>query len=119
MMRILVADVVAAAAAVSGLRRSDLTGDDRHAVVTRVRLTAMAVAVRITGKSLPQVGAGFGGRDHSTVSHAVRVTAERVAADAGVATLVQEIERQAGVVACARLARWQAVAGQIKSGATA
>lgn len=118
-MRILVADVLAAAAAVSGHRARELKGDARHQAVAHVRMAAMAVAVRITGKSLPQVGAVFGGRDHTTVLHAVRTTAERVAADADLAALVAAIEKKSGEVACERLARWQALARGLKAGAAA
>src|SRR3546814_1796174 len=44
----------------------------RARVVARPRQIAMYLAKRLTTRSLPEIGRKFGGRDHSTVIHAVR-----------------------------------------------
>ena len=40
--------------------------------VARPRQVAMYLSRKLTGKSLPDIGSKFGGRDHTTVLHAVR-----------------------------------------------
>nr|WP_264629494.1 helix-turn-helix domain-containing protein [Bradyrhizobium elkanii] len=49
-----------------------LSGPDQTAPIVRFRQITMAVARRLTGMSLPQIGQAFGGRDHTTVLHASR-----------------------------------------------
>ena len=41
----------------------------------------MYLARELTGQTLPAIGRAFGGRNHTTVLHACRRTAERMAAD--------------------------------------
>lgn len=43
------------------------------------RQVAMALARDLTPRSLPEIGRAFGGRDHTTVMHAVRQVAKRLA----------------------------------------
>jgi chromosomal replication initiator protein len=40
--------------------------------VARPRQMAMALAKELTNHSLPEIGDAFGGKDHTTVMHAVR-----------------------------------------------
>jgi chromosomal replication initiator protein len=50
----------------------------RPASIPRPRQIAMYLAKDLTQKSLPEIGELFGGRDHTTVLHAVRkISAER------------------------------------------
>ena len=49
----------------------------RPANIARPRQIAMYLAKELTQKSLPEIGELFGGRDHTTVLHAVR----KIAAD--------------------------------------
>ena len=44
----------------------------RNRSVARPRQVAMALAKELTNHSLPEIGDGFGGRDHTTVLHACR-----------------------------------------------
>ena len=50
----------------------DLVSARRARAVARPRQIAMYLAKRLTTRSLPEIGRKFGGRDHSTVIHAVR-----------------------------------------------
>ena len=54
------------------LKPIDLVSARRARVVARPRQIAMYLAKRLTTRSLPEIGRKFGGRDHSTVIHAVR-----------------------------------------------
>ena len=54
------------------LRMSDLLSARRARQVARPRQVAMYLAKTLTSRSLPDIGRRFGGRDHTTVIHAVR-----------------------------------------------
>ncbi|HUF86894.1 MAG TPA: chromosomal replication initiator protein DnaA, partial [Thermohalobaculum sp.] len=54
------------------LRMTDLVSPRRARNVARPRQVAMFLAKTLTSKSLPEIGKGFGGRDHTTVIHAIR-----------------------------------------------
>ncbi len=54
------------------LRLSDMTSARRARAVARPRQIAMYLAKTLTSKSLPEIGRRFGGRDHTTVMHAVK-----------------------------------------------
>ncbi len=52
--------------------RQDILSSRRTAVVVKPRQVAMYLAKILTLRSLPEIGRRFGGRDHTTVLHAVR-----------------------------------------------
>ncbi len=54
------------------LRVTDLLSKRRTRNIARPRQVAMAIAKELTNHSLPEIGDAFGGRDHTTVLHAVR-----------------------------------------------
>lgn len=64
-----------------GVTRQELLSSSRAARVAWPRQVAMYLAREHTDASLPTIGAEFGGRGHTTVLHACRRTAERIAAD--------------------------------------
>ena len=60
------------------IRIADMYSKKRPASIARPRQIAMYLAKEMTQKSLPEIGDSFGGRDHTTVLHAVRkIAAER------------------------------------------
>jgi chromosomal replication initiator protein len=64
-----------------GLTRDELLSASRAARLTWPRQVAMYLAREHTGETLPAIGERFGGRGHTTVLHACRRTAQRIAAD--------------------------------------
>ncbi|GAB6035013.1 chromosomal replication initiator protein DnaA [Galenea microaerophila] len=54
------------------IRVADILSKRRSRNVARPRQMAMAIAKELTNHSLPEIGDAFGGRDHTTVLHAVR-----------------------------------------------
>ena len=54
------------------MSRADILSSRRTAVVVKPRQVAMYLAKTLTMRSLPEIGRRFGGRDHTTVLHAVR-----------------------------------------------
>ena len=55
---------------------SDLTGKKRTRNIARPRQMAMMLTKELTSLSLPAIGSSFGGRDHTTVMHAVKTIAD-------------------------------------------
>lgn len=58
------------------IRTSDLLSSKRSRTIARPRQVAMTLAKVLTNHSLPEIGAAFGGRDHTTVLYATRKIAE-------------------------------------------
>ncbi len=58
------------------IRVADILSKRRSRNVARPRQMAMAIAKELTNHSLPEIGDAFGGRDHTTVLHAVRKVKE-------------------------------------------
>jgi len=54
------------------MRVVDLLSRRRTRTIARPRQMAMALSKELTEHSLPEIGDGFGGRDHTTVLHACR-----------------------------------------------
>lgn len=55
-----------------GLMMVELVSNRRSLETTRPRQIAMLLCKRFTGRSLPEIGRRFGGRDHTTVLNAIR-----------------------------------------------
>jgi len=54
------------------LRVKDLISSQRSRNIARPRQIAMSLSRELTSHSLPEIGSAFGGRDHTTVMHAVK-----------------------------------------------
>ena len=54
------------------IRFTDMHSARRARAVARPRQIAMYLAKQLTSRSLPEIGRKFGGRDHTTVMHAVK-----------------------------------------------
>ncbi|MGE4314001.1 MAG: chromosomal replication initiator protein DnaA [Pseudobdellovibrionaceae bacterium] len=67
------------------LKLTDMHSARRSRNVARPRQVAMYLAKQLTARSLPEIGRKFGGRDHTTVMHAVRKIEELIEEDASIA----------------------------------
>ncbi|GGF37918.1 chromosomal replication initiator protein DnaA [Aliidongia dinghuensis] len=63
------------------IRLADMHSARRARAVARPRQVAMYLCKQLTPRSLPEIGRKFGGRDHTTVMHAVRKIEELLAED--------------------------------------
>ena len=59
------------------IKVAEMYSKRRHAHIVLPRQIAMYLAKELTQKSLPEIGEAFGGRDHTTVLHAMRKIAEQ------------------------------------------
>lgn len=71
---------------------NDMKSARRTSYVVRPRQIAIYLAKELTGRSLPEIGKRFGGRDHTTVLHAVRRIKALVEAEGPVADDVRTIK---------------------------
>jgi chromosomal replication initiator protein len=71
------------------IRLSDMHSARRARAVARPRQVAMFLCKQLTPRSLPEIGRKFGGRDHTTVMHAVRKIEELRSTDK---TLAEDVE---------------------------
>jgi chromosomal replication initiator protein len=74
-----------------GLTVEELLSSARTPRIAWPRQVAMYLARELTGHSLPTIGRHFGGRDHSTVLHACRRTAARIASEESSRKIVEEL----------------------------
>ena len=63
------------------IRVAEMYSERRARSVARPRQLAMYLTKRLTEKSLPDIGRKFGGRDHTTVMHAIRKVEELIVSD--------------------------------------
>ncbi|MBF0154191.1 MAG: chromosomal replication initiator protein DnaA [Magnetococcales bacterium] len=71
------------------IRLADLLSDRRTRMYSHPRQVAMYLCKQLTGHSYPQIGQHFGGRDHTTVLHAVKSIEKKQAKDPN---LAEELE---------------------------
>jgi chromosomal replication initiator protein len=76
------------------IRQAEMTSARRSRDVARPRQIAMYLAKQLTPRSLPEIGRRFGGRDHTTVIHAVRQIEKLRATDADIDQEVRLLIRQ-------------------------
>jgi chromosomal replication initiator protein len=79
-----------------GLSIEQLLSSSRAAPVAWPRQVAMYLARELTDQTLPAIGRAFGGRNHTTVMHACRRTAARIAEDREAYETVRRLTEQLG-----------------------
>jgi chromosomal replication initiator protein len=75
------------------IRMADMVSARKQRAIARPRQIAMYLSKRLTSRSLPEIGRKFGGRDHTTVMHAVRKVEELMSLDPAFAEDVELLER--------------------------
>ncbi len=92
--KITVDEIQRAVAEYYNLRLSELLSARRSRNIARPRQVAMYLAKQLTERSLPEIGRRFGGRDHTTVIHAVRKIEELRQQDAALDEDIHRLTRQ-------------------------
>jgi chromosomal replication initiator protein len=92
--RVKIEDIQRVVARQYNVSRADLLSSRRTANVVRPRQVAMYLAKTLTLRSLPEIGRRFGGRDHTTVLHAVRKIENLVNTDNALAEEIELLKRQ-------------------------
>lgn len=75
---------------------TEMLANRRNAPVVRIRQMAIYLCKELTGKSLPDIGRRFGGKDHTTILHAIRRVTALALADSNTAQDICIIKRKLG-----------------------
>jgi hypothetical protein len=92
-VRIKIEDIQRAVSRHYGVSRSGLVGKLRTHVIVKPRQVAMYLCKLLTPRSLTEIGRRFGGRDHTTVLHAVRKIEELLKTDSVLEMEISQILR--------------------------
>ena len=88
-------DILSTVAGSLNLRPEDILGNKRRADLVFARQMAMYLCRQRLGLSYPELGRAFGGKDHSTVIHAIKKIKKLMEIDKTVYRLVTELENRA------------------------
>ena len=94
--RIKIEDILRIISRHYGVSKSDLLSQRRHRSVVWPRQIGMYLAKQLTHRSLPEIGRRFGGRDHTTVLHAIRKIEGVIAGDANLRDELDELKKMIG-----------------------
>lgn len=92
--RVRIEDIQRVVARHYSIPKTDLVSARRTQAIVRPRQIAMYLAKVMTPRSLPEIGRRFGGRDHTTVLHAVRKIDELAKTDTRLADDIELLKRQ-------------------------
>lgn len=91
--RVRIEDIQKIVARQFNVSRNDLLSNRRTRIIVRPRQVAMYLAKVMTPRSLPEIGRRFGGRDHTTVLHAVRKIENMSTTDQKLAREIELLKR--------------------------
>lgn len=91
-----ISEILDATAQEFDVERESLLARDRRPDVAAARQVAMYLARELTEHSLPEIGRGIGGRNHSTVLHAVNRVSAAIRSDPAVRSAVDNLHRRLG-----------------------
>lgn len=91
--RVNVEDIQRAVAGHYNIKVSDMHSARRSVAVARPRQIAMYLSKQLTAKSLPEIGRKFGGKDHTTVMHAIKRVEELCGKDHEIREDIELISR--------------------------
>ena len=92
--RVTIEDIEKAWPSTTAIRMADMTSSRRSRAIARPRQAAMYLAKQLTPRSLPEIGKKFGGRDHTTVMHAVRQIEKLMREDRQLADDLEQLKRR-------------------------
>jgi chromosomal replication initiator protein len=91
--RVRIEDIQRVVARHYNVSKADLLSSRRTRTIVRPRQIAMYLAKVLTPRSLPEIGRRFGGRDHTTVLHAVRKIEGMIEGDKSLAEEIELLKR--------------------------
>ena len=91
--RVRIEDIQRVVAKHYNVSRQELVSNRRTRVIVKPRQIAMYLAKTLTPRSFPEIGRRFGGRDHTTVLHAVRKIEDLITADTKLSHEIELLKR--------------------------
>ncbi len=91
--RIKIEDILKLVSKHYGVSRTDILSQRRQRSIVWPRQIGMYLAKQLTQRSLPEIGRRFGGRDHTTVLHAIRKIDGEIAKDQRLKDEIEDLKR--------------------------
>jgi chromosomal replication initiator protein len=91
--RVAIEDVQKTVCDYFNIKHAELVGSRRHKAVAEPRQVAMYLSRKLTTHSFPDIGRKFGGRDHTTVMHAVRKMEAASGVDPALLSMLETLEK--------------------------
>ena len=91
--RVRIEDIQRVVARHYNVSRQELVSNRRTRVIVKPRQVAMYLSKTMTPRSFPEIGRRFGGRDHTTVLHAVRKIEDLISGDSKLSHEVELLKR--------------------------
>ncbi|MCV9962308.1 chromosomal replication initiator protein DnaA [Pararhizobium sp. BT-229] len=91
--RVRIEDIQRVVAKHYNVSRQELVSNRRTRVIVKPRQIAMYLAKTLTPRSFPEIGRRFGGRDHTTVLHAVRKIEDLISGDTKLSHEIELLKR--------------------------
>ncbi len=91
--RIKIDDILKLVSKHFGVSRNDILSQRRHRSIVWPRQIGMYLSKQMTSRSLPEIGRRFGGRDHTTVLHAVRKVEGELQSDTRLKEEIEDLKR--------------------------
>ncbi len=91
--RVRIEDIQRVVAKHYNVSRQELVSNRRTRVIVKPRQIAMYLSKTLTPRSFPEIGRRFGGRDHTTVLHAVRKIEELISGDTKLSHEIELLKR--------------------------
>ena len=84
-------EIVKKVSKVSNVPEKEIVGKSRKMEIAQARQVSMFLSREILGKSLSGIGMYFGGRDHTTVMHAIKTISEKVNTDDAISNTISKL----------------------------
>lgn len=85
--------IIDSVAAYYNISPEEIKGKKRTAEIAMARQVSMYLTRELTDQSLPFIGAQFGGKDHSTVMHAIRKVEDMVSVNPGFKNTMEDLKK--------------------------
>jgi len=92
--RVRIDDILRAITSQYSVSRGDLLSSRRTRSIVRPRQIGMYLSKQLTSRSLPEIGRRFGGRDHTTVIHAIRKIEELMNQDPNMRDEIESLKKE-------------------------
>ncbi|MDX1564409.1 MAG: chromosomal replication initiator protein DnaA [Phycisphaeraceae bacterium] len=94
MTQLTIQNIIDAVTGFYGVKLADLQSKRRNRSITLPRQICMYLARKRTRYSLEEIGGYFGGRDHTTVMHALKTTEHRIGSEPEFAQQIEQLDSQ-------------------------
>ena len=89
-------DIIQKVSNISSISEDEIVGKSRKSEISDARQVSMYLSREIIGTSLNNIGLFFGGRDHTTVIHAVNTVTSKIESDTRIKNMLSVVKQELG-----------------------